>query len=284
MESCSCHRKRIDENKSNKKAILRLVIACVMALIFVIGEFIGGYFSHSLAIMTDAAHMLSDFASFLISLFSIWMATRPPSKRMSFGWYRAEVIGAVASVFVIWIITGALVYEAVKRLIHDDEVIDADIMLITACVGVFFNVFIGILIAGYIIKFFPKMHFIDSVCTFIFSILVIISTFSVLRDAVLVLMEGVPYNIDTDAIEKALMDLPDVALVHNIHVWSLTVDKIAIAVHIAVGNKSDTQSILTDASNILKTEYGFSSITIQVEHFQKEMETCETCQKIPQWK
>ena len=105
--------------------------------------------------MTDAAHMLSDFASFLISLFSIWMATRPPSKRMSFGWHRAgievmsdcvmlyyiiEVMGAVISVLIIWLITGILVYEAVLRIIHYDEVIDADIMLITACVGVFVNV------------------------------------------------------------------------------------------------------------------------------------------------
>ena len=106
---CGCHAK-VKDNTS-RKARIKLVTACIIALAFMIGEVVGmtgicvrvyssciscslslppgGYFSHSLAIMTDAAHMLSDFASFLISLFSIWMATRPPSKRMSFGWHRA---------------------------------------------------------------------------------------------------------------------------------------------------------------------------------------------------
>ena len=116
--------------------------------------------------MTDAAHMLSDFAGFLISLFAIWIGTRPPSRRFNFGWHRAgqsntsvalatvamchapnspatppsEVVGAVISVLIIWVLTGVLVYEAVLRCIHRDFEIDADIMLITACIGVFVNV------------------------------------------------------------------------------------------------------------------------------------------------
>ena len=118
--------------------------------------------------MTDAAHMLSDFAGFLISLFAIWVARRPPSRGMSFGWHRAgegrgtgmegrwvgekgestvssfllfsEVIGAMVSVLVIWILTGVLLYEAVLRVIHRDFKVDANIMLVTAAVGVFVNV------------------------------------------------------------------------------------------------------------------------------------------------
>jgi zinc transporter 2 len=121
----------------------------------------GGYFSGSLAIMTDAAHMLSDFAGFLISLFAIWLGSRPSSNRMSFGWHRAgretltcfyrsivdsillfaEVVGAVVSVLIIWVITGVLFYEAILRVIHPERFeVNADIMLITACFGVFVNV------------------------------------------------------------------------------------------------------------------------------------------------
>lgn len=104
-----------------------------------IGEVIGGYLSSSLAIATDAAHLLTDFASFMISLFSIWMATRPATKKMSFGWYRAEVIGALTSVLMIWVVTGILVYLAVDRVMNRNFEIDAFVMLVTSAVGVLVN-------------------------------------------------------------------------------------------------------------------------------------------------
>lgn len=101
---------------------------------------IGGYLSSSLAIATDAAHLLTDFASFMISLFALWVANRPPTQSMPFGWYRAEVIGALTSVLMIWIVTGILVYMAVERIIKKDFEIDAKIMLITSAVGVLVNI------------------------------------------------------------------------------------------------------------------------------------------------
>lgn len=96
--------------------------------------------SSSLAIATDAAHLLTDFASFMISLFSLWMATRPPTKTMSFGWYRAEVIGALTSVLLIWVVTGVLVYLAVQRIIYKNFEIDALVMLVTSAIGVVVNI------------------------------------------------------------------------------------------------------------------------------------------------
>ncbi|XP_064396807.1 probable proton-coupled zinc antiporter SLC30A4 [Halichondria panicea] len=137
---CGCH--VIVKDKTSRSANIKLVIASFIALFFMIGEVLGGYFAGSLAIMTDAAHMLSDLAGFLISLFAIWVGSRPPSKRMSFGWHRAEVIGAIISVLIVWVLTGVLFYEAIQRVINPDLInVKADIMLITACVGVFVNVF-----------------------------------------------------------------------------------------------------------------------------------------------
>lgn len=95
--------------------------------------------SSSLAIATDAAHLLTDFASFMISLFALWVARRKPTQAMSFGWYRAEVIGALTSVLTIWVVTGILVYLAAERIRHGEFEIDAPIMLITSCFGVFVN-------------------------------------------------------------------------------------------------------------------------------------------------
>ncbi|KAI7686432.1 hypothetical protein SSS_09910 [Sarcoptes scabiei] len=103
-------------------------------------EIIGGLLANSLAIASDAAHLLTDFASFMISLFSIWMASRPASKSMSFGWHRAEVMGALTSILMIWVVTGILCYMATERIIQNDFEIQSNIMLITASIGVLINV------------------------------------------------------------------------------------------------------------------------------------------------
>jgi zinc transporter 2 len=101
-------------------------------------EFFGGYFSGSMAIMTDAAHLLSDFSGFVISMISVWLGTKEANRRLSFGFHRAEVIGALASVFLIWGLTLVLVLEAIDRVIHPVYV-DGKIMLITAALGLIFN-------------------------------------------------------------------------------------------------------------------------------------------------
>lgn len=139
--SVHCHQDR--QEGMDKKARRKLVIASVLCVVFMIGEIIGGWMSNSLAIATDAAHLLTDFASFMISLFAIYMASKPRSQRMSFGWHRAEVLGAVVSVLMIWVVTGILFYMAVQRVISADYEIDAKIMLITSGVGVLVNIVMG---------------------------------------------------------------------------------------------------------------------------------------------
>jgi len=112
----------------------------------------GGYLSSSLAIATDASHLLTDFASFMISLCAIWVASRPATQSMPFGWYRAEVLGALTSVLLIWVVTGVLLYLAVERLTDMTYTIDADIMLITSAVGLCVNlVWVYIIILNIVI-------------------------------------------------------------------------------------------------------------------------------------
>ena len=184
-----CHGATSRVTETNIKARNQLILASVLCLIFMVGEIVGksphqqnpqvvkfvlrrqsfslgGYLANSLAIATDAAHLLTDFASFMISLFSLYVASRPPTKKMvhllgrrlfvinkaiyllyplpqSFGWYRAEVIGALTSVLMIWVVTGVLVYMAIQRLISKEFDIDAKIMLITSAIGVAFNILMG---------------------------------------------------------------------------------------------------------------------------------------------
>uniref|UniRef100_A0A671N1Q3 Solute carrier family 30 member 2 n=1 Tax=Sinocyclocheilus anshuiensis TaxID=1608454 RepID=A0A671N1Q3_9TELE len=124
----------------------RLLITCAVCLIFMIGEVIGGYAAHSPAIMTDAAHLLTDFGSISISLFSLWISSRPPSKHPTIGWHRSEVLGALLSVLSIWTVTLVLVLFAVQRLISDDYEIHSDVMMITAACAVALNIFLAFIL------------------------------------------------------------------------------------------------------------------------------------------
>jgi zinc transporter 2 len=127
----------------NKEAKRKLILVSVLCILLMTGEVVGGVLANSLAIATNAAHLLTDFASFMISLFAMYMASKPPSQKMNFGWHRAEVLGAVVSVLLIWVVTGVLVYLAIERIVNASYEIDALLMLITSGVGFFINIVMG---------------------------------------------------------------------------------------------------------------------------------------------
>uniref|UniRef100_A0A671KYT1 Proton-coupled zinc antiporter SLC30A8 n=1 Tax=Sinocyclocheilus anshuiensis TaxID=1608454 RepID=A0A671KYT1_9TELE len=126
--------------REKKLAKKRLYIVSVVCLVFMVGEILGGYFAGSLAVMTDAAHLLVDLTSFIISLCSLWLSSRPATHTLNYGWHRSEILGALLSVFTIWLVTGVLVYLAVERLIHDDFTIEGTVMLITSGCAVLANI------------------------------------------------------------------------------------------------------------------------------------------------
>ncbi|XP_075244818.1 proton-coupled zinc antiporter SLC30A2-like [Convolutriloba macropyga] len=373
-----CHTDlNVNQSESNA-ARNKLLLASSLVLVFMVCEFVGGFLANSLAIMTDAFHLLSDFAGFCISLFAIWFATRPATKNMSFGYYRAEVLGAVISVLLIWVLTGVLVYMAILRVINQDYEIDADVMLITAACGLAVNVVLGVvlyqadiphdiggfghshghdhshghslthsekkkrnlkdleargflqpnagynslinddsnatlesdeslegelaenrninvraafihclgdlvqstgvLIAATIIKLKPDWILADPICTFFFSILVLFTTLTIMRDAVQILMEGKPAGYEYDQIMEELMAIPGVRTVHNLHVWSLSIEKVAISVHLTIEPEADQEQILRESTKKLKSNFQFSHTTVQVEHYiPSVMDDCKQC-------
>uniref|UniRef100_A0A182NBK3 Cation efflux protein cytoplasmic domain-containing protein n=1 Tax=Anopheles dirus TaxID=7168 RepID=A0A182NBK3_9DIPT len=136
-------------NESYGKAEKRkLMWATLFTVAFMVAEFVGGYLSGSLAIMTDAAHLLSDCISFVIAIISIWISNRPADARMSFGYRRVEVLGALLSIFGIWALTAVLVVMSANRLIEGDYEIDADTMIIVAILGVVMNVVTAFILHG----------------------------------------------------------------------------------------------------------------------------------------
>ncbi|CAD8205443.1 unnamed protein product [Paramecium octaurelia] len=128
-----------DLTQITQKVLCRLIVVSVVCIIFLVAEVIGGLWAQSLAILSDAAHMFSDMSGFFISIFSIWLGQRPASQKMSFGYHRAEVIGALGSIILIWGLTILLFYEATVRVIEEAIVTDPLIMLITAGFGLFCN-------------------------------------------------------------------------------------------------------------------------------------------------
>ncbi|XP_074543374.1 proton-coupled zinc antiporter SLC30A8-like [Halichoeres trimaculatus] len=145
-DSNNAQQAREQEKKDARKG---LYVASVICLIFVTCEIVGGYFAGSLAVMTDAAHLLVDLISFIISLISLWLSSKPATHKLSYGWHRAEILGALLSVFTIWLVTGLLVYLAVLRLISDDYTINGKIMLITSALAVLANIIMAIVLHQY---------------------------------------------------------------------------------------------------------------------------------------
>lgn len=331
-----CHRER--DEQVDSKARRKLIVASVLCVIFMVGETVGGYLSSSLAIATDAAHLLTDFASFMISLFSLWVASRPPTRKMSFGWYRAEVIGALTSVLMIWIITGVLVYMAIERIVTKDFEIDATIMLITSAIGVGVNLImgltlhqhghthessnnastmqvengasaeyitdnapqeninvraafihvigdfiqsIGVFIAALVIYYKPSWNIVDPICTFLFSALVLMTTFAIIKDTLVVLMEGIPKGIDFASVMDTFLEIDGVVRVHNLRIWALSLDKTALSAHLAIRPGVSPQKVLRHATRDIHARYNFFEMTLQIEEFVENMEACTQCQCPP---
>ena len=131
-----------------KRVMCKLLTVSVVCTVLMIAECIGGLLAGSLAIMTDAAHLFSDLSGFFISIFSLWLGKQPSTKNLSYGYHRAEVIGAMGSIILIWGLTIWLVVEAVKRLIDQSFEIDRYFMLGTAVFGLLCNLLMGKILHG----------------------------------------------------------------------------------------------------------------------------------------
>ncbi|XP_053317289.1 probable proton-coupled zinc antiporter SLC30A3 [Spea bombifrons] len=333
-----CHGAAISSADTQQKlqAQRKLYVACAVCFIFMIGEVVGGYLAHSLAIMTDAAHLLTDLGSMCVSIFSLWISTRPPTKRMTFGWHRSEILGALASVLSIWIVTGVLVYLATARIINNDYDIDGHVMLITSGCAVGVNIImayilhqsttfhghshgsgyekigdspasglhlhligphgntsvraafihvigdllqsIGVLVAAIIIYFKPQYKIADPVCTFLFSIFVLGTTTTILRDVFWVLMEGAPRSVSHGSVKEVLLSVGGVRSVHSLRLWALTLSQNVVSVHLAIDESCDADVVLTEATGLLQSKFDFYASTIQVEKYLEDMAVCQQCQ------
>ncbi|XP_017331780.1 proton-coupled zinc antiporter SLC30A2 [Ictalurus punctatus] len=312
-----CHRSRAAYGQNHEKLVAqrKLLITCIICLVFMIGELIGGYFAHSLAVMTDAAHLLTDFGSILLSLFSLWISKKPASKSLTYGWHRSEILGGLFSVLSIWVVTVVLLFIAIQRIISNDYEIHSKIMLIISGCAVVVNILmafilhqspvshghshdhsntsvraafihvlgdllqsLGVLLAAMIIYFWPEWKIADPICTFLFSILVLATTSTILKDIFRVLMEGTPPCIEYDSVKDTLLSVRGVKATHSLHIWALTMSQHHMSVHALIDEQTDPHTALMDMTKLLQTEFSFHNITIQIETYSEEIADCHECQ------
>ncbi|XP_045416628.1 zinc transporter 8 [Lemur catta] len=313
-----CHSdSKTTDNRENEQAHAKwkLCAASAICFIFMIAEVMGGHIAGSLAVVTDAAHLLIDLTSFLLSLFSLWLSSKPPSKRLTFGWHRAEIFGALLSVLCIWVVTGVLVYLACQRLLHPDYQIQATVMIVVSACAVAANVVlamvlhqrcfghnhkevqpnasvraafvhalgdlfqsISVLISALIIYFKPDYKIADPICTFIFSILVLASTITILKDFSILLMEGVPKGLDYDGVKELILAVNGVVSVHSLHVWSLTMNQVILSAHVATAASQDGNVVRREIARALGKSFAVHSLTIQMESPADQDPDCLLCE------
>ncbi|XP_059528718.1 proton-coupled zinc antiporter SLC30A8 [Myotis daubentonii] len=314
-----CHSNaKATENRASEQlyAKWKLWAASGICFVFMIAEVVGGHIAGSLAVVTDAAHLLIDLTSFQLSLFSLWLSSKPPSKRLTFGWHRAEILGALLSMLCVWAVTGVLVYLACERLLYPDYQIQATVMIIISGCAVAANIVlsvilhqrppghshkevqanasvraafvhalgdlfqsISVLTSALIIYFKPDYKMADSICTFVFSVLVLASTVTVLKDFSILLMEGVPKNLNYNAVKELILAVDGVVSVHSLHIWSLTTNQVILSAHVAAAASRDSQSVRREIAKALSNSFPVHSLTVQMESPADQDPGCLFCEE-----
>ncbi|XP_038893887.1 metal tolerance protein B [Benincasa hispida] len=332
------------ESLKRSKSAMKLGGLILFYTIAIVVEIIGGLRANSLAVMTDAVHLLSDVAGFAASLFAVWVSGWEATPQHSFGYNRLEVLGALVSVQLIWLISGVLIYQAINRILGQKTKVDGFLMFAIAAFGFILNLFmviwlghshdshsshcchhdhhshshqhhldhesdheneeiytltkqeggslasqgnsstldiniqgaylhvitdmiqsIGVMIAGVILWFKPDWIVVDLICTLVFSVLSLATTFSMLRHTAGILMEGTPKEVNIEILENDLKNIKGVHDLHDLHIWSITVGKVVLSCHVVAEPGVCTRELILKIRNLCEKRYNIVHTTIQVE-------------------
>ena len=278
----------------NRRANTRsLSIVLVLVAVYMVAEVVGGLLTNSLALLADAGHMLSDAAALGLALFALWFATRPAPSNRTYGYYRVEILAALANGATLVAVAAFILIEAYERL-WNPPVVQGGAMMAVAAGGLVVNLValrllqagrgeslnlrgawlhvltdalgsIQAIGAGALIVFFG-WTWADPVASVLIGLLVLYSAWGVVSASVSVLMESAPGNVDVDAVHDALRGVPGVAEVHDLHVWSITSGMPALSVHLVASPGAERwDDLLGHAGEMLRERFGVAHATIQVE-------------------
>ncbi|HUQ75654.1 MAG TPA: cation diffusion facilitator family transporter [Burkholderiales bacterium] len=274
-----------------------LRIAAVLTIVFALLEAIGGWWTGSLALLSDAGHMVTDGAALALAALAAWMARRPPSERHSYGLGRAEVVAALVNAATMLVIVAALAYEAVVRLKAPSPVNGAPAALIAA-VGLALNLWvlrhlaphvhdmnaraarlhvlgdalgsIAALASGVIIAL-SGWTLIDPIASLAICVLIALSSLRLLRESTHALMEGVPQGLSVETIGAEMARVDGVMSVHDLHVWTLSGSRIALSAHVVVRSMGQWERTLVQLQARLHEKFGIDHITLQPESITRPL-------------
>lgn len=255
-------------------------------------ELVGGLYTNSLALLADAAHMLTDLAALGLSVFALKIASRPATHQKTYGYLRAEILAALANGIFLVLIGIYIFYEAYLRFMAP-PLVKGIPMLIVAATGLAANLFtarllytrqgnnlnlrsaflhvlgdalgsLGAVMAG-IVMVMWRWYLADPVVSVLVGMLVMYSSWQLVRESVDVLLEGTPAHLNIADILKDIGSVGGVNSVHDLHVWSITSEMPAMSCHIIIGNNGDSPSVLSALSRIMNEKYGIEHTTIQIE-------------------
>jgi len=270
----------------------QLAIVFFMTGFYLIVEVIGGFWTGSLALLADAGHMLTDVAGVGLALLAIKFAERPASPERTYGYYRVEILAALTNAVVLILISLYILYEAYQRFKNPPEV-ESGWMLGVASVGLVINIIgvmilragskeslnmkgayfevlsdmltsIGVIIAG-VIMLTTGWYYADPLISEGIGLFILPRTWILLRDAVGVLLEGTPSDVNIVKLRKSLSAIEGVAEIHDLHVWSLTSGVNALSVHAVLADGAEHDDVLTRVHEHCVEEFKITHVTVQTE-------------------
>ncbi len=272
----------------------KLLIALGLTTGFMIAEIIGAWITGSLALLSDAAHMFTDSAALAISLMALQIAKRPADRNRTFGYARFEILASAFNAMLLFFVAIYILYEAYQRLVSPAP-IQSTGMLVIAILGLVVNLVsmrllgaasgeslnvkgaylevwsdmlgsIGVIVAALVIRF-TGWTWVDSLVAAGIGLWVLPRTWTLLRESMNVLLEGVPNGIDLEEVERAIVAVEGVKAIHDLHVWSVTSGKNVMSVHLVIPHTSLTgQDILAQVTTAVSEKFDIVHCTIQLEH------------------
>lgn len=271
----------------------RVLFWClIFTFSFSIVEGVAGYLINSIALQSDAVHMLTDAAGLMIAWFANVISKRPATVHLSFGYGKAEVVGALINCMFTTILTLWLLFEVISRFFHPVEVHGAS-MFIVASLGLLVNagvVFIlsksgahslntraallhamGDLLASLVaiiagaVIYFTSWSIVDPLLSLVVIILLIVSNYNLMKKSVIILMAGVPEHLSYEQVGKDILDIHGILEVHDLHIWYMSANKSALAAHVVACNPTDWPEILKDCQRMLLEKHQIDHVTLQYE-------------------
>lgn len=273
---------------------LKLTFALTFGYFLV--EVAGGILTNSLALLADAGHMLTDVGGLALALFASWIAMRPATPQKTFGYYRVEILAALANAVILFGISFYILYEAYRRFQEPPEVNSLP-MLAVATVGLGVNLYgiynlrkgsgeslnvrgaflevvsdtlgsLGVIFAA-VIMYFTGWYYADPIFSVLIGLFILPRTWSLLMEAINILLEGTPAHINLKSVEETMRGVTDVASVHDLHVWTITSGMVSLSAHVVLVDSAallNEQAILESLNARLREQFKIEHTTIQIEH------------------